>query len=204
VPTDANGALAPQQARSEVTRRRLLDAAVDELVESGYANLTTAGVAARAGVSRGAQQHHFPHKRALVAEAVAHLARRQLQQVHETSSQVAPGRVRTERILDLIYELYTGPLFAAMLELSLASRTDAELRALVEPIDRDVGHDIHEHAADLFGRQVVARPDFDLRLRHAFATVRGLALLQLQGRPQLSSRQWRFTRGALASILDPS
>src|SRR4051794_41791797 len=66
----------PKQARAHATRRRLLDAAVEELVEHGYAGLTTPAVARRAGVSRGAQQNHFPHKATLVAEAVRHLGRR--------------------------------------------------------------------------------------------------------------------------------
>jgi AcrR family transcriptional regulator len=199
---ESNGALAPRQARSEATGRRLLDAAVDELVASGYAKLTTASVAARAGVSRGAQQHHFPHKRTLVAEAVTHLARRQLEQLHKTSTRVSAGRGRTGCVLDLMYELYSGPLFASMLELTLASRTDKELAELVEPIDRDVGDDIQAHAAELFGTEVAARPDFDLRLRHAIATIRGLALLQLHGRPRASERQWRFTRAELVAMLN--
>ena len=44
-----NGALEPKQARSQATRRRLLDAAVEGLTESGYAKLTTASVASNGG-----------------------------------------------------------------------------------------------------------------------------------------------------------
>lgn len=199
----ATGALQPKQARSQATRRRLLDAAVDELIEGGYATLNTASVAARAGVSRGAQQHHFPHKATLVAEAVGHLATRQLAEIHETSARGRHGRARAERILDRLYALYSGPLFTAMLELTLAARSDAELAALVEPIDREVGRDIHAHAAELFGADTAALPDFDLRLRHALSTIRGLALLQLLGRPKTTDRQWSFTRAELVRLLTP-
>lgn len=94
-----------------------------------------------------------------------------------------------------------GPLFAAMLELALAARTDPELAALVEPIDRQVSRELHEHAASLFGDDAAARPDLDLRLRHALSAIRGLALLRLLGRPPASDRQWRFTRGELVRLL---
>lgn len=191
----------PKQARSLETRRRLLDAAVDELVDSGYAQLTTAKVAARAGVSRGAQQHHFPTKAALVGEAVRHLAERQLAELHAASER-GGGRARTERVLDLVYEHYSGALFTAMLELTLAARGDAELAELIAPVDRDVSGDIQQHAAELFGETAADLPDFDLRLRHALSTIRGLALLQFLGRSRRTTdRQWRFTRAELVRLL---
>lgn len=197
-----NGALEPKQARSQATRRRLLDAAVEELTESGYAKLTTASVAARAGVSRGAQQHHFPQKATLVGEAVRHLAALQLDEVRAASEQVHAGRARTERVLDLYYDFYSGSLFTAMLELTLAARGDAELARLVDPIERDVSRYVQDHAAELFGAAVAARPDFDLRLRHVLSTVRGLALLRFLGRPKATTdRQWRFTRAELVRLL---
>jgi AcrR family transcriptional regulator len=48
-----------QAERRESTRTALLDAAVECLIDEGYAAVTTRGVAERAGVSQGAQQHHF-------------------------------------------------------------------------------------------------------------------------------------------------
>lgn len=63
-----------QEERSATTRALLLDATIDCLIEFGYANTTTARVAERAGVSRGAQVHHFTTKTALLAEAIRHLA----------------------------------------------------------------------------------------------------------------------------------
>lgn len=63
-----------QEERSAATRAALLDATVACLVDYGYASLTTTRVVERAGVSRGAQVHHFPTKAQLVTEAVRHLA----------------------------------------------------------------------------------------------------------------------------------
>lgn len=192
----------PKQERSQATRRRLLDAAVDELVEHGYAKLTTAGVAARAGVSRGAQQHHFPEKAALVSAAVRHLAALQLDELREASGRVPSGRARVERLLDLSFEQYAGRLFAVVLELMLAARGDDELRASIVPAEREIGSAIHDSIAELYGEELAGSPGFDDRLRHALGATRGLALLRLFGHSQAAvNRQWRFTRRVLVDLL---
>src|SRR4051795_3663834 len=104
----------PKQARAHATRRGLLDAAVEELLESGYAGLTTAAVARRAGVSRGAQQNYFPHKATLVAEAVRHLAVRAGEELQERLAESPRGRARVQTGLGALFEQYSGPLFAAV------------------------------------------------------------------------------------------
>ena len=63
----------PQEERTRVMRQRLLDATVECLVERGWSGTSTTLVSQRAGVSRGAQLHHFPTKAALVLAAVEHL-----------------------------------------------------------------------------------------------------------------------------------
>ena len=52
-----------QQQRSDETRAALLDATIICLHEVGYAGTSTTLVSERAGVSRGAQTHHFPTKK---------------------------------------------------------------------------------------------------------------------------------------------
>ena len=59
-------AATPQQERSRATQARLLEATVECLVEHGWSGTTTTVVAERAGVSRGAQLHHYPTRAALV------------------------------------------------------------------------------------------------------------------------------------------
>lgn len=62
-----------QEQRSNDTRRRLCDAAVALLAEVGYERLTTAQIARRAQVSKGAQAHHYPTKDDLLVAAFEHL-----------------------------------------------------------------------------------------------------------------------------------
>ncbi len=78
-----------QAERRATTRAALLDAALDCLVQDGYAGLTTRNVADRAGVSQGTQMHYFPTRAEFVAEAVRHVA---VKLVHELREQDdAPG-----------------------------------------------------------------------------------------------------------------
>src|SRR5258706_14432846 len=62
-----------QAERRAGTRALLLEATVECLAERGYAGTTTTEVARRAGLSRGAQLHHFGTKTDLVTAAVEHL-----------------------------------------------------------------------------------------------------------------------------------
>src|SRR5688572_3707152 len=57
-------------------RARLLDAAVECLIDLGAAGTSTLAVQRRADVSRGALLHHFPSREALLAASVSALVER--------------------------------------------------------------------------------------------------------------------------------
>ena len=75
------------QARSAATRENILDAALECLAERGYARTAMADVAERAGVSRGAQLHHFSTRAGLLAATVEHLAERRLAELQRALDQ---------------------------------------------------------------------------------------------------------------------
>ncbi|MGD0321543.1 MAG: TetR/AcrR family transcriptional regulator [Acidimicrobiales bacterium] len=186
-------ALQPRQERGIATRRRLLDAALDELLAFGYSRLSASGVAHRAGVTRGAQQHYFPLKEVLVMEAVHHLAERTKEELQARIESAPTGRARVQRAFDAIFEQYSGPLFAAMVELSLASRSEPNLRSIVVEEERAVSHYITDLASVIFEPGALADPTFPQRWATALATIRGIAMLRLLGHPNaLIDRQWSF------------
>jgi AcrR family transcriptional regulator len=201
VPPHAD-AVQPKQARAHETRRRLLTAAVDELLESGYGGLSTSAVARRAGVSRGAQQNYFPHKSTLVVEAVRHLARLQCDGLEQRVAAVPEGRERLQTALDVLFEQYSGPLFAAVIELSLATRTDEVLRDVVATQEREIARAMHETATAIFGGDFPPTREVAQRWATALSAIRGLALLKLLGHPAAGvDRQWAATRRQLLELL---
>lgn len=141
----------PQQERSRATQARLLEATVECLVEHGWSGTTTTVVAARAGVSRGAQLHHYPTKAALVMAAVEHLAERRAAEIRAEADALPTGPHRLDRVIDMLAAAFTGPLFAAALELWVAARTDPELRAALMPLEARVGREMHRLTVELLG-----------------------------------------------------
>ncbi len=56
--------------RCEDSRKRILEAAAEVMVEDGFANATTDGIAERAGASKATIYRWWPNKAALLAEAL--------------------------------------------------------------------------------------------------------------------------------------
>ncbi|QUH03270.1 TetR/AcrR family transcriptional regulator [Saccharopolyspora erythraea] len=147
----ATAARGPQQDRSRATRRRLLEAAVDSLAEHGWTGTTVSVVAERAGVSRGAAQHHFPTREDLVTAAVSHVTDARISEIHEQITKLPRGKGRTEGVVDILVRLYTGTVFRAALQLWVAASSDEALREQVVPVEARVGREAHRLAVELLG-----------------------------------------------------
>lgn len=59
-----------RQVRSEVTRRKILDAAVDVFGDVGYASAGWGTIIERTGMTKGALYHHFDSKEALASAII--------------------------------------------------------------------------------------------------------------------------------------
>jgi AcrR family transcriptional regulator len=134
---------APQQDRSRATRQRLLEAALESLAEVGYAATTVSVVATRAGVSRGAAQHHFPTRADLFAAAVEYMTEVRLAEIRAQASRLPSGSGRTEAIVGMLADVYTGPLFRAALHLWVAASTEEPLRQQIVRLEAHVGRQAH-------------------------------------------------------------
>src|SRR5256885_1522274 len=117
-----------QAERRASTRAQLLDATIACLYERGYGGTTTTEIAERAGVSRGAQLHHFPTKAELVTAAVEHLSMRRHAEFVRAIGKLPAGEGRTVAAIDLLWSILSSGTFYAWLELMVAARTDAGLR----------------------------------------------------------------------------
>src|SRR4051794_34821768 len=190
-----------QAQRSATTRAALLDATIASLVEVGYANTTTTGIAERAGVSRGAQMHHFPAKSDLVAHAVEHLAEKRIGLLRSAIECLEVGETRIASALDLLWDSHHGPLFRATLELWVAARTDGDLREKLVPVERRVVAWLYDISRALFGEELAARRGFERALGLALTVIQGLALVETH---QLPPREidvvWSHYRDELAEM----
>ncbi|MET0195741.1 MULTISPECIES: TetR/AcrR family transcriptional regulator [Nocardiaceae] len=136
-----------QAERTAGTQAKLLDAAIECLVELGFARTSTQEIARRAGVSRGAQLHHFPTKEALVTAAVGHLVDKRL-------AEILAAKPDPERGVEVLSEAFSGPLFYAALELWVAARTDAALHEAMLPLERKVSEALMGGASIVMGSRM--------------------------------------------------
>ncbi|MBF6464656.1 TetR/AcrR family transcriptional regulator [Nocardia beijingensis] len=144
----------PKQDRSRATRQRLLEATIDCLAEMGWAAATVAVVAERAGVSRGAAQHHFPTREDLITAALEYMFdTRSGQAVQEaaTLTDLGDGIARTEAVVAGLVESYTSPLFKAALQVWTHAAADPALRERIVPLEARFGRASHRRAVEALG-----------------------------------------------------
>jgi AcrR family transcriptional regulator len=195
-----------QSERRAETRGRLLDATIESLIDVGYAGTTIRAVTERAGVSQGAQSHHFPHRVDLVASAFEHLAEQRSARYVEQARELKGDRAtRLRALLDMLWEDFSSPLFTVAAKLWVASADDEELRERLIPVERRINTGMAEIAREDAG-DLGGEPGFDRKLAVAMNTIAGLALVREfdpSGRASRGS-QWPYHREALERMLDAS
>ncbi|MFE1149307.1 TetR/AcrR family transcriptional regulator [Streptomyces albidoflavus] len=162
----------PKQDRSRATRQRLLAAAVACLAEHGWAGSTVSVVAERAGVSRGAAQHHFPTREDLFTAAVEYVA-----EERSTALRALAPEGRAQAVEALV-DLYTGDLFRAALHLWVAASDEPQLGARVTELEARVGRETHRIAVALLDADE-SRPGVRELVQGLLDMARGLGLANL-------------------------
>ncbi|MGH3948986.1 MAG: TetR/AcrR family transcriptional regulator [Pseudonocardiaceae bacterium] len=201
--TEAAPLREPQQERSRTTRRRLLDAAVECLTELGWTGTTVVVVAERAGVSRGAAQHHFPTREDMVGAAVNYVHEVQVEELQALAVRLPADATRADAVVRALLNLYTGSTFRAALHLWVAASTDQRLGALVAPLEARVGREAHRMAVALLEVDESV-PGVRETVQATMDLARGLGLANLltddSARRARITRQWAGMLGqALAS-----
>ena len=174
-----NGAAAkrdrvPQAERRRITRGKLLDATIDSLIDLGYARTTTVEVGERTGLSRGAQLHHFPSKVDLLVAAIEHLADERSKDFEtELEARFAQGDDPVDAMVDVLWVMFSDPIYWATIELMVAARTDPELLEKLQGFERSLGSRIYAAFKRRTGRQ---GRDAKTSLEMTLYFMRGLAM----------------------------
>lgn len=168
-----------QKERSEGTRQKLVASAIDLLRQRRYAGLRTAEVAALAGVSKGAQSHHYPTKDALVLEALEETFRVALQ---DAQTRIAAADGVPGRLLELLVEdsetFFLGEDFLLSLDLMMVAPEDA-LGIEVKRLAMQYRFPVEKAWADALVAAGYARDAAQTTVALTYSVVRGLAIRQL-------------------------
>lgn len=191
-----------QAQRSEDTRRRILDAAVALLGERGYAGLRTTDVALAAGVSKGAQTHHFPSKDALVVAVVEHVFRRASDQARRRARRAHTVDDAIRRLTADAQEFFFSELFLIALDLAIQGRLQNAPDTAVAQLSAATRLPVEAHWLAALVDAGVPEAVADDLLWLTLSIVRGLAIRRLwQHDPPRFRRLFALWRQMVATHL---
>lgn len=167
--------MATQAERRTSTRRRILEAALACLVETGTSGFTTTAVVERAGVSRGALFDHFPTKADLEAATIAALFDEMVADYEARFDARLSDRTVAAAIAAL-GDVFTDERLLAVYGWFTAARTDPQLRAALTPV-------VSAHVLRLrtLGADLLVGRDAPEELRIQVAEMVEFVVMALQG-----------------------
>jgi AcrR family transcriptional regulator len=139
----------PKQDRSRATRRRLLETTIRCLARQGWEVSTVAFIAAEAGISRGAVQHHYRTREALIIAALEHMFEERAALLDALPDPGGTGPDRVHAVVTGLVNAIGGELFRAALQVWTVAAADAELRSAVVPLERHFARGVHRRAVRL-------------------------------------------------------
>lgn len=188
-----------QATRRREMRARLLEATFACLVERGYAKTSTTAISERAGVSRGAQLHHFRTREDLMLAAIEHVFDQRRAHFRRAMARVPAGPDRLGRALDEMWKVVSGDATCAWLELVVAARAEPALRDKVERTTERLRRAAAEELEAIAGDSVP-----ETALTFASALMDGLVVQQLAGLGAARADRVLGLLRQLASILPRS
>jgi len=166
-----------QEQRSAVTRILLLEATIDALIEVGYMRASTTEIVKRAGVSRGAQIHHYRSKVDLITAATQYLFLGFIDEVQELAIQVRNSGGDVESFLNgSLEKFFHGRFFFASLELITAARTDPALKESLIPLIKVLHHRLDDLWHRFFQATEASPARVETLLNMTLCLLRGMAL----------------------------
>jgi hypothetical protein len=116
-----------------------------------------------------------------------------------------PDGDRVTRTVDLLASLFTGRLFAAAIEVWVAARSDASLRAVLLPVETRFGREVHRLSVELLGADE-SRPGVRESVQATLDLMRGLGVASLltddSARRQRLLAEW--SRQLASTLADPA
>jgi AcrR family transcriptional regulator len=158
------------------TYRKIVEVAVESLIETGYAATTTVEVQRRAGLSRGALLHHFPTREQLFTAAVHRLVEANIEAMWAELAAAPPDADPISRGMRVLRRAARHPSFGAELELWGAARSDERLRTALRAAERGALHELRAVIDSIFGPRIAALPRYPIVVDLTIQLMRGLAI----------------------------
>ncbi|STB95194.1 TetR/AcrR family transcriptional regulator [Corynebacterium amycolatum] len=167
----------PKQDRSKETHRKLVEATVHTLATRGVPATTVSLVAEKAGVSRGAAQHHFQTREMLIEQALGQISAERTEQFREAIAALDVGEngAPVEEVIRLVIDFFTGELFHAATHVWSAAASEPNLAKIILPAESRLNREIYELTAEALKADLSDKPTRRF-LTMLFDVARGLGL----------------------------
>ncbi len=163
-----------QQRKSDATRQRVIQAAIECIAEFGVKGATAARIARRAEVSWGGIQHQFGGKAGILDAVLQQVLEEYSSGVAEISTTRRGLAARVSVLVRGAWRLMCNPGYQAIREI-LHSRGESSNSPLPsEQITDSVNAAIDRVGSELFGYLHMGKAEFDLIKLFIFATLSGM------------------------------
>ena len=123
-----------QEQRSAETLSRIRKATIDVMYEKGFSRTSTPQIAAVAGISRGAMNHHFASKEDILTDAIDAM----LEEVNKTlfafAEDYGTRGGSTDEIVDHVWRVMSDRLYYVTMEYLPEARHNPEFKARIVPV----------------------------------------------------------------------
>jgi AcrR family transcriptional regulator len=193
-----------QAERTRGTRTRILDAAVEVLRKKGYAHFRTADVARAAGVSRGAQLHHFATKEKLVYATMEHVFTNVLDTSRSRARSVRKGDDPLEKVIADGRDFFFSTPFFISLDIATSINSKAFRQQLMGMV-RKARLPAEQAWLEALMASGMSEKTADDVLWLTLGLVRGLAIRMLwQDEPERFDRLLKLWRGIVKGYVKQS
>jgi AcrR family transcriptional regulator len=188
-----------QEQRTAATRARLVAATLDLLLAKGYANTTMVDITARAGVTRGALNHHYSGKDELVIEAFDQHLTMVTADIRSYAGLVGRGELSLGDFIDRLWTLFSGRFFLLTLEEVTAARHNETLRSPLTARTRQFHDALDAIWRHFFDDTAFSSTEVEVMFNATLCLLRGMGVQTvLRDDPVYYRRMLRFWKATLA------
>ena len=191
-----------QAERRAVTRRALLDAAIDLLMNKGLGASSLAAVARHAGMTTGAVQHHFKTKAALMRAVISERLFDRSVLAEQTDLTDASLEERSAALVAQQWQFYGNPKYIAIWDIILGARADSDVREEILSWQQSGVRALETEISKLFSAENLNLQQVQSIQYFMNAHLRGLALLRtVENDDDIISQQLALLSSLLAQYI---
>lgn len=193
-----------QRQRSQATRDKVVLAAIECIAEQGLRRATTAEIAKRAGISRGAVQHQFRNREAILAAVLEQVLAQFREQLVSVSTGTTALEARVRALVEASWNLVCEPTYRAYREILRHYPEPGTEGITPEHVLEQVAAALDVVLVELFADLRLPKRRIDLAGAVIFATLNGVAEQQrFPSYPALVVRsQLSVLRGTILRLLE--